>query len=132
MTFGQAYLSFTRSLCSSLSTSNVSAVQKDLPYYQYNSGVRYGQLGDGEGQTGDPSILSSWLNGHTIRCRYITPDNAGHGAILTSGWPQPGGWSIIELDVFNSQWKINDFTFGGRHPLYHAIHVAGPVEPYQA
>ena len=44
-----------------LARKDSSTVTKALPYYQYNSGLRYGMLGDGEGQTGDPGSMATWL-----------------------------------------------------------------------
>src|SRR5579859_1161908 len=38
-----------RSLCAAFARRDAAAVTRDLPYYQYNSGLRYGMLGDGEG-----------------------------------------------------------------------------------
>ncbi|GAC1445531.1 MAG: hypothetical protein NVSMB52_06910 [Chloroflexota bacterium] len=102
-----------------------------LPYYQYNSGVRYGRLGDGEGQTGDPALIGTWLAGTSIKCVLFTGDVAGHGTVLTSGWAQPGGWNLIEMDTFNGVWKINDFTFGDRSALYQAMQATRPVLKYR-
>src|SRR5947209_1767319 len=55
---------------------------------------------------------------------------AGHGAVLTSGWVQPAGWSIIEMDLVNGKWKINDFTFGSRQEMAHAMQVVAPTVPF--
>lgn len=132
VTFNHTYLSFVHTICHALATRNAGTISNNLAHYQYNSGVRYGQLGDGEGQTGDPSILTTWLS-HPVRCVDLTPSLAGHGSALTSGWPQPGGWGIIEFDTFNGQWRINDFTFGTRHDLYRALaNVQRPVVSYRA
>ena len=124
------YRSFLGSLCHAIAAADATAVSNDLPYYQYNTGVRYGVLGDGEGQTGDPSLLGAWLQGGTVRCQYYTPDVAGHGTVLASGWKQPGGWGLIELDTFNGAWKINDFTFGDRTSLYRAMQTSQPILVY--
>jgi hypothetical protein len=110
--------------------SDATAVINSLMYYQYNSGLRYGTLGDGEGQTGDPSLIRTWLSSRHVHCRYFTPDAAGHGTVLTEGWPAPGSWSLIEFDTIQGRWKINDFTFGQSGALYRAERVAGPILPY--
>jgi hypothetical protein len=114
-----------------LTTRDAGTVINQLPYYQYNSGLRYGMLGDGEGETGDPSLMRTWLSRSGVQCKYFTPDVAGHGTVLTRGWAQPGGWGLIEMDTFNGHWKINDFTFGGGPALYHAMRVAGPILAYR-
>lgn len=129
-TASAGYTGFLASMCHAFSASDAATITNDLPYYQYNSGVRYGSLGDGEGQTGDPSILGTWLQGANVRCQFYTPDEAGHGTLLTSGWNQPGGWSLIEVDTFNGAWKINDFTFGDRAALYHAMQTSQPILTY--
>jgi len=121
------YGDFLRGLCQALTSKNAGAVTFLLPHYQYNSGLRFGQLGDGEGQTGDPGLMNDWLSKSAVRCVLYTPEASGHGTLMTNGWNQPGGWSLIDLDTFNGKWKINDFTFGSQKPLYAAMHVAGPV-----
>jgi len=126
------YLAFLSATCRAFASGDAATISNELPYYQYNSGVRYGSLGDGEGQTGDPSLLGTWLQGGTVRCEYYTPDIAGHGTFLASGWNQPGGWSLIELDIFNGAWKINDFTFGSRGALYQAMQTSQPILAYHA
>ncbi len=121
-----AYRRFLTTLCSALAGRDATTVQGLLPYYQYNNGVRYGWLGDGEGQTADPSILASWLNQGNVRCTRFTPDIAGHGTVLTSGWSLRGGWSLIEMDIYGGAWKINDFTFGDQPTLAAAMRQAYP------
>jgi hypothetical protein len=124
------YLAFLTATCRALAAGDAATITNELPYYQYNSGVRYGFLGDGEGQTGDPSLLGTWLQGGSVRCQYYTPDSAGHGTLLTSGWTRPGGWALIELDTYGGAWKINDFTFGGRSALYQAMQTSHPIVQY--
>jgi hypothetical protein len=124
------YSAFLATTCHALATASAATISGELPYYQYNSGLRYGTLGDGEGQTGDPGLLSTWLQGSSVRCQFYTPDVAGHGTLLTSGWNQPGGWSLIELDTFGGAWKINDFTFGDRSALYRAMQTSQPILGY--
>jgi hypothetical protein len=51
---------------------------------------------------------------------------------LTSGWRGPARWALIELDIFNGHWKINDFTFGSRQSLFQAMHVNWPIMRYHA
>lgn len=126
----RSYKAFVSTLCSALAARDAGTMGNLLPYYQYNSGVRYGQFGDGEGQTGDPSLVGIWLASGQIRCRSFSPDIAGHGTVLSSGWMQPGGWGLIEADTFNGVWKINDFTFGKRQSLYTAMQSAGPILRY--
>jgi hypothetical protein len=120
------FKAFVSTLCNAFTARDASTVSSSLPYYQYNSGVRYGWLGDGEGQTADPSILQTWLAPGTVRCRYFTPDLRGHGTLLTDGWPLRGGWSLVEMDTYGGAWKINDFTFGGHAALWQAIQQAYP------
>ena len=57
-----------RSLCAALARKDSSTVTRALPYYQYNSGLRYGMLGDGEGQTGDPGLMATWLAHSSVHC----------------------------------------------------------------
>lgn len=103
-----------------------------LPYYQYNSGLRWGMLGDGEGQTADPSLVNNWLQGSKTRCTGYSGDNAGHGTVMVAGWVQNGGWSLLDVDTFNGVWKINDFTFGSRPAIHNAVRAAGAILPYRA
>lgn len=125
-----AYVAFLHTLCSAFAAGNADAVINLLPYYQYNSGLRYGMLGDGEGQTGDPSLLRTWMAGGGIYCTYFTPSDGAHGTLLTSGWKGPAVWSLVELDIFNGKWKLNDLTFGDRNSLYGAMRTALPILPY--
>jgi hypothetical protein len=128
-----AYRRFFVTMCGALSRHDASTIQGELPYYQYNSGLRYGTLGDGEGTTGDPVLLSTWLARGRVRCAFVTPDQDGHGTILTAGWAgAPGPWSLLEMDTFNGSWKINDFTFGTLNALYSAMqNSAQPVVVYR-
>jgi hypothetical protein len=130
VTVSPAYRSFLSSLCRAFSRGDASAIINSLMYYQYNSGLRYGNLGDGEGQTGETSLMQTWLSGRHVSCRFFTPDDAGHGTVLTAGWDTPGPWSLIELDTVQGHWKINDFTFGRQGALYRAMRVAGVILPY--
>src|SRR5947209_4389513 len=125
-----SYISLLSTTCHAFAAADANTVSNELPYYQYNSGLRYGILGDGEGQTGDPSLLGTWLQGGAVRCEYYTPDTSGHGTALASGFKQPGGWGLIEFDTFNGVWKINDFTFGDRASLYRAMQTSQPVLVY--
>ncbi len=118
------------SLCTALAQNDASTAVRLLPYYQYNSGLRYGMLGDGEGETGDPSLMTSWLAGSHVRCRYQTTGAFGHGTVLATGWKRPGETALIELDTYSGRWKINDFTFGPRGALFVAMQTARPVLPY--
>lgn len=119
---GRDYASFVDSLCRAFARRDVNTVIGALPYYQYNSGLRYGYLGDGEGQTADPSLARIWLTSGRVRCEYFTPDASGHGVVLTRGWAVPRGpWSLVEMDIFGGHWKINDFTFGSQGSLYRAM-----------
>lgn len=125
------YTTFLASICHALTTRDASTLTAALPYYQYNSGLRYGLLGDGEGLTGDPSLFGSWLASAHVVCVRFTPDIAGHGTVLTSGWGQFGGWSLIEMDTFNGVWKLNDLTFGQEGPLNKAMATSSPIMPYR-
>jgi hypothetical protein len=117
-----SYRGFLKTLCDALVHRDASTLRNDLPYYQYNSGLRYGMLGDGEGTTGDPALLASWLVGGSVRCARVTADIDGHGTVLTGGWVgAPASWSLIEMDTYGGTWKINDFTFGRRNALYSAM-----------
>ncbi|MGI8827024.1 MAG: hypothetical protein ACR2JC_15550 [Chloroflexota bacterium] len=128
---GGSYGSLLSDLCAAFRAKNAGAVTSQLPYYQYNSGLRYGNFGDGEGQTGDPSMMGTWLAQSTVRCVMFTAAAAAHGTLLTRGWAQPGRWGLVELDTFNGHWKINDFTFGKQRDLFSAMHVAGPIYRYR-
>lgn len=125
------YVEFVHALCHSLVNRDAGAVTNDLPYYQYNTGLRYGMLGDGEGQTADPSVLASWLGTSKVQCKSYSTDIAGHGTILTVGWTNPGPSGLIETDLFNGAWKINDFTFGPSGQLYRAMQTSGPILAYR-
>lgn len=127
-----AYMSFLRTLCQAMSSGNATAVTTHLMHYQYNSGLRWGMLGDGEGQTADPSTMSTWLSGSHVQCRSYSPNIAGHGTLLTSGWARPGAWSLLDLDLLNGQWVINDFTFSTGPALAQAMHgVSHPIITYR-
>jgi len=125
------YAGFVSALCRDFRSRNARAITAQLPFYQYNSGLRYGQLGGGEGSTGDPSLMGTWLSHSSVRCVLYTPGVAGHGALLTQGWSQPGGWGLLDLDTYSGHWKINDFTFGKQSDLVYAIHTANPVLQYR-
>jgi len=126
----RAYHRMLKSFCNGMQDHNGKVVASFLPYYQYNSGVRYGQMGDGAGQTGTPGLLRTWVRTGHIRCVDTGPDIAGHAVLLSRGWPQPGGWSLTEFDVYNGVWKINDFTFGDEKVLRDRMHVAGSPQGY--
>jgi hypothetical protein len=125
-------MSFLRTLCGAMGAGNAATLTAHLMHYQYNSGLRWGMLGDGEGQTSDPSTMSTWLSGSHVRCRAFSPNVAGHGTLLTSGWARPGPWGLLDLDLLNGQWVINDFTFSTGPALARAMHgVAKPVITYR-
>lgn len=127
------YLAFVGRVCSALAARNAPAVSSVLMNYQYNTGLRWGMMGDGEGQSSSPGLLGTWLQGSQVHCVSVTTDSAGHGAVLTSGWSQPAASAIIEFDRLNGAWKINDFTFGTPAILGQAIHVnTAAVVPYPA
>jgi hypothetical protein len=128
-----AYQGFLKTLCGALTARDATTLRGQLAYYQYNSGLRYGALGDGEGTTGDPALLTSWLASAPVHCALVTPDIAGHGTVLTRGWASaPGPWSLIEMDTYSGTWKINDFTFGRRPALYAAMQNSPqPIEAYR-
>lgn len=127
---GKPFASFLHIVCGALASGNATAIIDLLPYYQYNSGLRYGTLGGGEGQTGDPSLMRTWLASARPHCITFTPGIMGHGTVLTVGWKTPAPASIIELDMFNGHWKVNDFTFAGRPALEQAMNTSSPVLPY--
>jgi hypothetical protein len=120
-------------MCNALAHRDATTLRNELPYYQYNSGLRYGTLTDGEGTGGDPALFSAWLSGGNVRCALVTPDSAGHGTALTGVWGgAPGPWGLIEMDTYNGAWKINDFTFGTRAELVAAMKNASePVVVYR-
>jgi len=126
----RGYAVFVHHLCRSLAAADAAAIRSLLPYYQYNSGVRFGTFGGGEGETGDPAIISSWLAGGRVRCRSYTRDIAGHGTLLAGGWNVSGGWALLDLDTFGGVWKVNDFTFGRFHVLFHAMRTFHSVLRY--
>ncbi len=124
---GKRYLDFVKSLCQAFQKKDSNTVIADLPYFQYNSGLRWGMMGDGEGNTSDPSTVRSWLAASNVHCEYYTPGENGHGTLLASGWSQPGPSTLVEVDIYPSgKWKINDFTFGATKTLYAAMQAAGP------
>jgi hypothetical protein len=128
----RTYQAFVTSMCSAFAAKNAQRIVGMLPYYQYNSGLRWGRMGDGEGYTVDPSEMNAWLAASNVRCVYFTPDDHGHGTVLARGWSNPGPWGLIELDVYpGGHWKINDFTFGRRPVLYPAMQTAGPALRYR-
>ena len=127
----RSYAAFLETVCHALARQNANTLINALPYYQYNSGLRYGWYGDGEGQTGDPSLMRTWLSGTHVTCHSFTPGSGGHGTLLTSGWDlQNGRWSLLDLDTYGGQWKINDFTFGDRRTLMAAMQVNHPIVQY--
>ncbi len=130
VTVGKPYALFVHRICQAFAARDADTIINELPYFQYNSGLRYGHMGDGEGHTADPGLMRTWLAASTVRCRKMTPSLAGHGTVLASGWSEPGGWAIVELDIFNGNWKINDFTFGDRRTLLRAMRSAGPIIRY--
>jgi hypothetical protein len=128
---GKPYMNFVDSLCSAFQKKDASAVIGYLPYFQYNSGLRWGMLGDGEGNTSDPATVRTWLAASNVHCRYYTPGENGHGTLLATGWSHPGPASLVEVDIYPSgKWKINDFTFGATSTLYDAMQAAGPRIPF--
>lgn len=118
-------------MCSAFSSGNAKTIIDLLPYYQYNSGLRYGTLTGGEGQTADPSLMQTWLASARPHCVSFTPGIMGHGTVLTVGWKTPAPASIVELDMFNGHWKINDFTFAGRPALEQAMKTSSPTIRYR-
>jgi hypothetical protein len=126
---GKPYAAFLADICSAFRRQDAGTIINLLPYYEYNSGLRYGNFGDGAGQTGDPSLMRDWLQGSHVRCSRYSPGLFGHGVVLTSGWKQ-GNWSLVEADIFNGKWKINDFTFGDQRTLYQAMQADRPILTY--
>lgn len=126
----RGFARMVRSLCAAFARKDSAAVTRDLPYYQYNSGLRYGMLGDGEGQTGDPSLMTTWLAHSSVHCVLQSSGSHGHGTVLATGWPLKGGSALIELDTYSGQWKINDFTFGPYGALYRALQTVRPILRY--
>ncbi len=124
------HMRLLKSFCTGAQEHNSNVVASFLPYYQYNSGVRYGQMGDGAGQTGSPDLLRTWVRTGHIQCVDTGPDISGHAVLLSRGWPRPGGWSLTEFDVYNGVWKINDFTFGHENILRNRMQIAGPLRAY--
>jgi hypothetical protein len=126
VTVSRTYAAFVTSLCQDFATKNADGVIKALPYYQYNSGLRWGMMGDGEGSTSDPSLMRTWLASAHVHCTFFTPDKAGHGTVLATGWTQPAPSALAEVDIYpDGHWKINDFTFGKKAVLYTAMQTAG-------
>jgi hypothetical protein len=126
-----AYMSFVRSLCNDFKSGNASGVTGRLMNYQYNTGLRWGMFGDGEGHTSDPSLMTTWLTGAHVHCTELSPSTAGHGTLMTAGWTQPGRYGLLDLDLLNGEWKINDFTFGSEQQMARAMHqVVRPIIAY--
>jgi hypothetical protein len=128
---GKPFASFLHIVCSALASGNATTIIDLLPYYQYNSGLRYGTLGGGEGQSADPSLMRTWLASARPHCVTFTPGVMGHGTVLTVGWKTPAPASIIELDMFNGHWKVNDFTFAGQSALERAMKTSSPILTYR-
>ena len=126
----QGFAQTVRSVCAAFARKDASTITRNLPYYQYNSGLRYGMLGDGEGQTGDPSLITTWLAHAHVQCKFQSSGGHGHGTVLATGWPQQGGAALVELDTYSGRWKINDFTFGPYGALYRAMQTARPILRY--
>jgi hypothetical protein len=127
-----AYLSFVRSICAAMRSGNAGGVTSHLMHYQYNSGLRWGTLGDGEGTTSDPSTLATWLSGSHVSCKSFSPNIGGHGTLLTSGWARPAPAALLDLDLLNGQWVINDFTFGSPNVMAQTMHsVTRPTITYR-
>jgi hypothetical protein len=125
-------MTFVRTLCHALGSGNVGAVTASLMHYEYNSGLRWGMYGDGEGMTADPGLMSTWLSGSHVTCQSFSPNIAGHGSLLSSGWARPAPASLLDLDLLNGRWVINDFTFGRQHVLAQAMQgVTQPVLRYR-
>lgn len=129
---GKPFASFLHIVCSALASGNANTIIDLLPYFQYNSGLRYGTLGGGEGQTADPSIMRTWLASARPHCVTFTPGIMGHGTVLTVGWKTPAPASIVELDMFNGHWKVNDFTFASQSALERAMQTSSPTVPYRS
>lgn len=118
-------------LCTAFARRDSATVTSALPYFQYNSGLRYGSLGDGEGQNGDPSLMATWLANSHVQCKLQSSGAYGHGTVLATGWSLPGGTALVELDTYSGRWKINDFTFGPYGALVRALHTAGPIARFK-
>lgn len=132
VTVSPAFMGFIHSLCHSMSRGDAGSLAGHLMHYQYNSGLRWGMYGDGEGTTSDPGTLSTWLSGSHVHCLSFSPNVAGHGTLLTAGWARPGASALLDLDLLNGQWVINDFTFSSGPVLARAMHaVAHPVLTYR-
>jgi hypothetical protein len=127
VTTSKPYRVFLAGVCRRLAVRDAGPLSADLANYQYNTGLRYGILGDGEGANGDPSLFATWLRHGPVRCVSYTPDIAGHGTLVTRGWPLEGGWAITDLDTFGGIWKLNDFTFGKRSAILAAMRTSAPV-----
>lgn len=120
------FKSFLRSFCGALSARDANTLQNQLPYYQYNSGVYYGTFDGAGGQTGQPTLISTWLQGGNPRCVRFSMTDSQHGAVTTQGWGFDGGWSVVEFDKYGSVWKINDFTFGKSGQVRYALWSTTP------
>jgi hypothetical protein len=127
---GKPYSAFLHMICRAFAAGNQGAITGSLMNYQYNTGLRYGVIGDGEGRSADPSLMGTWLAGSHVQCVSFSPGFNSHGAVLTRGWKQPAPWSLVELDLLNGHWKINDFTFGRRTAMLWAMQSAKPVLTY--
>lgn len=131
VTIGKPYLSFLHIVCNAFASGNANTIIDLLPYYQYNSGLRYGTLDGGEGQTADTGLMRTWLASARPHCVSFTPGIMGHGTVLTIGWKTPAPASIVELDMFNGHWKVNDFTFANRPALEQAMKTSSPIVRYR-
>jgi hypothetical protein len=130
VTVDKGFFAFLQTVCGNLARGNASGISASLMHYQYNSGLRWGTLGDGLGRSDDPSLLNTWLAHARPHCVSYSSGQAQHGAVLTSGWSQPARWAIVEMDVVNGKWRINDFTFGPHRAMAQAMQIVAPTVPF--
>ena len=120
------FKTFLRTFCGALSAGNAGEIENELPYYQYNSGVYYGTFDGAGGQTGQPTLLATWLQSAHPQCVRFSMTDSQHGAVTTQGWGFDGGWGVVEFDRYGSVWKINDFTFGKSGQVRYALWSTSP------
>lgn len=113
VTLAPEYRTFLKKVCGAFKRHRAGAIGSVLLQYKYNYGVYWGDFNFGQGHFANNSLLDTWLaRGHPY-CVRVAPSFQNHGVLVTAGWAQGGGWSILDLDKLNG-WRIDDFTFGSR------------------
>jgi hypothetical protein len=123
-----AYKSFISSVCAALRKRDAQSVSNSLEYTAANTGLYYGTFNKSEGTMAMDVLgtLNDWFNGSKPTCFKFAPSQADHGVVATNGWGHDGGWAVLDLDKLNGAWKVDDFTFGNRGSVMHALYSTSP------